>query len=870
MGSPAAGTGGGTTTPTAGGGAGGGGSTDGSNGGGGGGYAAVLRGGTFLVQAGGGGGGGGVGDGGSPAGGAGGAGGGTSGVAGSRVGSGGFGGGGGTTSAGGTGGSTGGASGSANTGGVGAVKIADSGSGGGGGGGRFGGGGGGSGLVTGTNTTLTAGSGTTPGNNADPDYAASAGIGGAAGANGNAGRIVITPSSSGGGAGATFAAPEDTALAGLAKNTPTRLRFEVSNEGTASSGSVTYELEYSTSTSGPWTTVPDSATTEHWETAASTNITDGEATSDIASGLTNENTTFVAGELRDTLSATGAITLAVSEFTELEFSIQAASDAILGGIYYFRLTNAGDAADFSYPAFAQVTLAGSTRLRSIGTDATDLNVSARTVEIAGTTATFGGSMPGNVGVGDILQYQVAATWYGAFISGRTSDTVYTVQNASGGTPQAAAAATAVGVYRAYTSLFNWEAQDENDSLNDAIENFDTSTDLAAANVVMQVAAYADGPDTDANQVSISSGWVTGPNNYIRIFTPVSTGEVGASQRHAGIAGTGYVRRPTGAAAGSYDVLEIDTNYVRLDGLEFDGSSLTGTENLYGINISTTAGSTDIRVEHCLVHDLTNSNATPASARYVRGIYSVAGNSQDLIKLANNLVYGIANINTNSGSSSHGVAIKQDLGLSYVYSNVVFDISSPANTAATHGMRLGGGATHNVKNNYVGQLTCATCTYTPAAYRQGESAPINMDGNVSFDASADDFVGANNVINQATYSSYFVDVTPGSENFHLKADSNSLWGAYGEDLDNGPNLPVTTDIDGEARDTGQPDIGADEFSSTGMSTTSADGIWSGTERYIHYANGNYWAIFYDGSEAVIFSSTTGRELDIAGERQRHGE
>ena len=125
----------------------------------------------------------------------------------------------------------------------------------------------------------------------------------------------------------------------------------------------------------------------------------------------------------------------------------------------------------------------------------------------------------------------------------------------------------------------------------------------------------------------------------------------------------------------------------MDGLEFDGSSLTGTENLYGINISTTAGSTDIRVEHCLVHDLTNSNATPASARYVRGIYSVAGNSQDLIKLANNLVYGIPNINTNSGSSSHGVAIKQDLGLSYVYSNVVFDISSPANTPLLTGCGL---------------------------------------------------------------------------------------------------------------------------------------------------------------------------------------
>ena len=50
--------------------------------------------------------------------------------------------------------------------------------------------------------------------------------------------------------------------------------------GAVSSGSVPYQLEYSTITSGPWTVVPDSATTEHFETAASANITDGEATSD--------------------------------------------------------------------------------------------------------------------------------------------------------------------------------------------------------------------------------------------------------------------------------------------------------------------------------------------------------------------------------------------------------------------------------------------------------------------------------------------------------------------------------------------------------------------------------------------------------------
>jgi len=139
------------------------------------------------------------------------------------------------------------------------------------------------------------------------------------------------------GSGATWAAAEDTAITGLDKNTLRRLRFEISNGG-GTSGAITYQLEYATSTSGPWTTVPDTATTEHWETAASANITDGEATQDIASGLTNANTTFVAGELRDTASITSGITLTSTEFTEIEYSIKAhATNATDSQTYYFRL-----------------------------------------------------------------------------------------------------------------------------------------------------------------------------------------------------------------------------------------------------------------------------------------------------------------------------------------------------------------------------------------------------------------------------------------------------------------------------------------------------------------------------------------------------
>ena len=174
--------------------------------------------------------------------------------------------------------------------------------------------------------------------------------------------------------------------------------------------------------------------------------------------------------------------------------------------------------------------------RSVGTTATDLNTSSRTVEISDTTATSSGSMPDNVGVGDVLVYNNGSNQI-AFIHGRTSAKVFTVTNKDGGTPAAASAGTAVGVYRAYTSLSNWESQTENANITEPTEDdVNPSVNLTAAtgdNTIMMVACYGDGEDTAS--VFIDS-WTTGPDNYIKIYTPTSLSEVGTSQRHNGSLG----------------------------------------------------------------------------------------------------------------------------------------------------------------------------------------------------------------------------------------------------------------------------------------------------------------------------------------------
>ncbi|NIQ75476.1 MAG: hypothetical protein GWN67_27905, partial [Phycisphaerae bacterium] len=82
---------------------------------------------------------------------------------------------------------------------------------------------------------------------------------------------------------------------------------------------------------------------------------------------------------------------------------------------------------------------------------------------------------------------------------------------------AASAGTAVGVYRAYTSLNNWETQTQNPNITEPTPgdvNPDPDlTSATGANTILNVACYADGEDP-SSMVDIN-GWTTGADNYIK-------------------------------------------------------------------------------------------------------------------------------------------------------------------------------------------------------------------------------------------------------------------------------------------------------------------------------------------------------------------
>ena len=72
--------------------------------------------------------------------------------------------------------------------------------------------------------------------------------------------------------------------------------------------------------------------------------------------------TFAAGQLKDTGNTTASITLASHRFTEIEFAVQATSNATAGGDYCFQLYNATSSAVLNGYTYAQARVSGTTAI----------------------------------------------------------------------------------------------------------------------------------------------------------------------------------------------------------------------------------------------------------------------------------------------------------------------------------------------------------------------------------------------------------------------------------------------------------------------------------------------------------------------------
>lgn len=454
----------------------------------------------------------------------------------------------------------------------------------------------------------------------------------------------------------------------------------------------------------------------------------------------------------------------------------AVEDPSLGSTCFDRLDNDCDRqTDGAEVGCAQVIY------RSVGVEVVTGKAVGVTVAVAGGRAVFSDDLGASAGVGDVVEYGSLGARRVAFIHGRFSATDYLLREADGSTPADVPAGTNADVYRAYTSLQAFQNLDENDDLDDAVEDFDTSRDLAGRGISLHVALYADA--VDRGNVTVT-GWVTSPSSFLRLFTPVDPQEVGVSQRHAGIYGTGYRLE----AAAATHTLAIDTAHVRLEGLSVKSS--LGASGPAAISIVATAPDIAVYVEHCIAHG--NGTISTNGIIHLEAEGAVAAGT---FFNSNNIAY-----NAPTGSSEciwHRNTLGADATF-YVYNNTVFDCMRGIEAREMTGRLI---ARNNISFTNGGQAF-----YDYDGVDDGFS-PMSRD-NVSGDGTAAVIGPA--ILIDADAAELFVSVTPGAEDFHLRPGAAAVLDLAG-DLANDVFYPIGLDVDGQPRPRGAGwDPGADEL------------------------------------------------------------
>jgi hypothetical protein len=336
-------------------------------------------------------------------------------------------------------------------------------------------------------------------------------------------------------------------------------------------------------------------------------------------------------------------------------------------------------------------------------------------------------------------------------------------------------------------------------------------DLVADEYQLNWPCYKDAPLKETDDIEID-GYTTGADNYIRIYTPVDSSEVGTSQRHTGIAGTGFVLQSD--YSGTYAwLLHIFDDYVRVEGLEIDGSlvSVVGINGIKTKDVSNT--DSDIRIDKVLIHDLTK-NDSEANEFEGHGIYVSDGK----VRITNSIIYNVTNNNSHADATAIGIHFNG--GASSSYNNTIYNVVNNGSSAAVYGIWIqsGSGAV-TATNTYAGATSCSSC----GASNYDFYGTITANYNISEDDTADDNAGTGNLINrdvsdlatdpgappQGQGWVFFEEIDSPNENFHLRSNdfrTNDAVNA-GDDLSG----TFTGDIDGETRGTGTTtwDIGADE-------------------------------------------------------------
>jgi hypothetical protein len=419
---------------------------------------------------------------------------------------------------------------------------------------------------------------------------------------------------------------------------------------------------------------------------------------------------------------------------------------------------------------------------SVGQSSSNLMTGSSTVTISSGAAVFSIAQTGNIGVGDAVTYNTSNV---AYIASKTNsnDLDWSLVSATGSIPANISGATVNSITRAFTSLSGAIS-----GMTGA--NYLNNTSLVSADVIVNLSCYYDtGPDTTA----VSIGVVTGPSNYVNIYTPNNTStQSNYSQRHTGKwTSTGaYQMVPTGSPQYA---IQINSNYVRITGLEM--KLVSNQPYQRGIMMDDVGGSGGYIV--------VDSNIVQMQETSGGGGDAIGANDPGAgpaVAILNNIIY-----DSNTTSSLAGIAVAS--GTYYIYNNTVYNFST--------GYILTG--TTQTTNIYaINNIAQDSGT---SGYAIGYTINASSTDNLS---DQDDAPGTKPE-NQMTVN--FLSTS--TDNF-LLAPLNPYVIGQGANLSADPNHSFNSDIAGDTRPSGTTawDIGADEYSG-GSSSSSPPTITSFT-------------------------------------------
>ena len=465
---------------------------------------------------------------------------------------------------------------------------------------------------------------------------------------------------------------------------------------------------------------------------------------------------------------------------------------------------------------------------SVGQNTSNHETGSPTVTIDGSgNATF--SVPqtaANMGVGDVVTYGGGSV---AFITGKTSTSVWTVETATGALPATISSSPVTSITHAFASLN--AAIGYGVSGNATSTNFLNTSDLTSGNYVLNIPCYYDS-GSDGTAVSIK-GITTSATDFIRIYTATSTtSQVNRNQRNNGTwTSTAYNMTTTGS--GTLNI-QFTVSYIYIDGLQLSNDT--------GGNIGD--GALDVSPSSVYISDNIIRTLTPGLPGN-RGIYFQASNaSAENYYVWNNLIYyDGAGVSTSNGIASN--ANHQNI---YVYSNTIVNFSTGINIIPT-------GAAVIAKNNLLYNDNAPASGTFAAGTDYNTTATSSMWYTVT---------GAGNTHDRVSQTFTFVNA--GGRDYHLTS-SDAGARDVGVSLSGDGNLPFNYDIDAQSRPYNSIwDMGADEYqpalvptviTAAASSITSTGAVLNGT---ITLANGasitqSGFAYGTNSTLATVIATTT---------------